>query len=67
MANPSRGLKRPVKIRSARLHGPKEQAPQRRLPSRLGVSDRELLVLVVAVGKRESNDAYKAADRRKTG
>ncbi|MDB5545929.1 MAG: mRNA interferase RelE [Hyphomicrobiales bacterium] len=55
-------------IPSARLHGSKE-----RYKIKLGsagyrlvyeVRDRELLVLVVAVGKRERNAVYKTAARR---
>ena len=58
------------KIPSARLRGAKERykIKLRNAGYRLvyQVKDRELLVLVVAVGKRERNDVYKAADRRKT-
>jgi len=58
------------KIPSARLHGAKERykIKLRNAGYRLvyQVNDRELLVLVVAVGKRERNEVYKAADRRKT-
>lgn len=58
------------KIPSARLHGAKERykIKLRNAGYRLvyQVKDRELLVLVVAVGKRERNEVYKAADRRKT-
>ena len=58
------------KIPSARLHGAKERykIKLRNAGYRLvyQVKDRELLVLVVAVGKRERNDVYKVADRRKT-
>lgn len=57
------------KIPSARLHGAKERykIKLRNAGYRLvyQVRDRELLVLVVAVGKRERNDVYKAAARRK--
>ena len=57
------------KIPSARLHGAKERykIKLRNAGYRLvyQVQDRELLVLVVAVGKRERNEVYKAADRRK--
>jgi mRNA interferase RelE/StbE len=56
------------KIPSARLHGPK---PRYKIKLRNAgfrlvyeVRDQELLVLVVAVGKRERNEVYKAADRR---
>lgn len=58
------------KIPSARLHGAKERykIKLRNAGYRLvyQVRDRELLVLVVAVGKRERNAVYKVADRRKT-
>jgi mRNA interferase RelE/StbE len=58
------------KVPSARLHGAKERyrIKLRDAGYRLvyQVKDRELLVLVVAVGKRERNDVYKAAERRKT-
>jgi mRNA interferase RelE/StbE len=58
------------KVPSARLHGAKERyrIKLRNAGYRLvyQVKDRELLVLVVAVGKRERNDVYKAAERRKT-
>lgn len=58
------------KIPSARLHGPKERyrIKLRNAGYRLvyQVKDRELLVVVVAVGKRERNEVYKAAERRKT-
>lgn len=57
------------KIPSARLHGAKDRY---KIKLRSGgyrlvyeVKDRELLVLVVAVGKRERNEVYKAASRRK--
>jgi mRNA interferase RelE/StbE len=57
------------KIPSARLHGARERhkIKLRNAGYRLvyEVRDRELLVLVVAVGKRERNEVYKAADRRK--
>jgi mRNA interferase RelE/StbE len=56
------------KIPSARLHGAKERykIKLRNAGYRLvyQVKDRELLVLVVAVGKRERNEVYKAAQRR---
>jgi mRNA interferase RelE/StbE len=62
-------LKNP-KIPSARLHGAKERykIKLRNAGYRLvyEVRDREVLVLVVAVGKRERNEVYKAASRRKT-
>jgi mRNA interferase RelE/StbE len=58
------------KIPSARLHGAKERykIKLRNAGYRLvyEVRDRELLVLVVAVGKRERNEVYKAAERRRT-
>ena len=58
------------KIASARLHGARERykIKLRNAGYRLvyQVNDRELLVLVVAIGKRERNEVYKAADRRKT-
>jgi mRNA interferase RelE/StbE len=58
------------KIPSARLHGAKDRykIKLRNAGYRLvyQVKDRELLVLVVAVGKRERNEVYRAADRRKT-
>jgi mRNA interferase RelE/StbE len=57
------------KVPSARLHGAKERykIKLRNAGFRLvyQVKDRELLVLVVAVGKRERNDVYRAAERRK--
>lgn len=56
------------KVPSARLHGAKERykIKLRNAGFRLvyEVRDRELLVLVVAVGKRERNEVYKAAARR---
>jgi mRNA interferase RelE/StbE len=58
------------KIASARLHGAKERykIKLRNAGYRLvyQVKDRELLVLIVAVGKRERNEVYKTAERRKT-
>ena len=56
------------RVPSARLHGSKERY-KIKLPNagfRLvyQVKDMELLVLVVAVGKRERNEVYKAAERR---
>jgi mRNA interferase RelE/StbE len=58
------------KIPSARLHGAKERykIKLRNAGYRLvyQVKDRELLVLVVAVGKRERNEVYKVAQRRVT-
>jgi mRNA interferase RelE/StbE len=57
-------------IPSARLHGAEDRykIKLRNAGYRLvyQVKDRELMVLVVAVGKRERNEVYKAADRRKT-
>ena len=56
------------KIPSARLHGAKERykIKLRSAGFRLvyQVKDKELLVLVVAVGKRERNAVYKAAAKR---
>lgn len=56
------------KIASARLHGAKERykIKLRNAGFRLvyEVRDRELIVLIVAVGKRERNEVYKAAARR---
>lgn len=56
------------KIPSARLHGPKERykIKLRSVGYRLvyEVRDRDVLVLVVAVGKRDRNEVYKAAARR---
>jgi mRNA interferase RelE/StbE len=58
------------KIPSARLHGASERykIKLRNAGYRLvyQVKDRELLVLVVAVGKRERNEVYKMTQRRKT-
>ncbi|MTW18349.1 type II toxin-antitoxin system mRNA interferase toxin, RelE/StbE family [Rhodoplanes serenus] len=58
------------KVPSARLHGAKERykIKLRSAGFRLvyEVRDQELVVLVVAVGKRERNDVYKTAARRKT-
>jgi mRNA interferase RelE/StbE len=57
------------KIPAARLHGAKERykIKLRNAGYRLvyQVKDQELLVLVVAVGKRERNEVYKVAERRK--
>ncbi len=57
------------KVPSARLHGTKERykIKLRNAGYRLvyEVRDREVLVLVVAVGKRERNEVYKLAERRK--
>jgi len=56
------------KVPSARLHGAKERykIKLRSAGYRLvyQVVDDELLVLVVAVGKRERSDVYRAAGRR---
>lgn len=58
------------KVPSARLHGAKERykIKLRNAGFRLvyEVRDRDLLVLVVAVGKRERNAVYRAAERRRT-
>ncbi|NLH83370.1 MAG: type II toxin-antitoxin system RelE/ParE family toxin [Phyllobacteriaceae bacterium] len=58
------------KIPSARLHGTKERykIKLRNAGYRLvyEVRDKEVLVLVVAVGKRERNEVYKVAERRKS-
>lgn len=58
------------KIPSALLHGAKERykIKLRNAGYRLvyQVRDRELIVLVVAVGKRERNEVYKTAERRQT-
>ena len=56
------------KVPSARIHGSKERykIKLRNAGFRLvyQVKDLELLVLVVAVGKRERNEVYKDAERR---
>lgn len=56
------------KISSARLHGARERykIKLRNAGYRLvyEVKDQALLVLVVAVGKRERNEVYKIAERR---
>jgi mRNA interferase RelE/StbE len=56
------------KIPSARLHGPKERfkIKLRNAGYRLvyEVRDQQLIVLVVAVGKRERNEVYKVAEKR---
>ena len=58
------------KIPAARLHGAKERykIKLRNAGYRLvyQVKDRELLVVVVAAGKRERNEVYKTAEQRKT-
>jgi mRNA interferase RelE/StbE len=57
------------KIPSARLHGAKERykIKLRNAGYRLvyEVRDQQLVVLVAAVGKRERNEGYKVAERRK--
>lgn len=57
------------KVPSARLHGAKERykIKLRSAGFRLvyEVRDQELVVLVVAIGKRERNDVYKTAARRR--
>jgi mRNA interferase RelE/StbE len=57
------------KVPSARLHGAKERykIKLRNAGYRLvyEVWDQQLVVLVVAVGKRERNEVYKVAERRK--
>ena len=56
------------KIPSARLHGAKERykIKLRSAGYRLvyEVIDREIVVLVVAVGKRERNEVYRISERR---
>ena len=56
------------KVPSARLHGTKERykIKLRNAGYRLvyEMKDQQLIVLVVAVGKRERNEVYKAAERR---
>ena len=58
------------KIPSARLHGARERykIKLRSAGYRLvyQVKDHELLVVVVAVGKRDRNEVYKIADNRTT-
>jgi len=58
------------KVPSARLHGTKERykIKLRNAGYRLvyEVRDKEVLILVVAVGKRERNEVYKVAERRKS-
>jgi len=57
------------KVPSARLHGAKERykIKLRSAGFRLvyEVRDQELVVLVVAIGKRERNEVYKTAARRR--
>jgi mRNA interferase RelE/StbE len=56
------------KVPSARLHGTKERykIKLRNAGYRLvyEVRDRQLIVLVVAVGKRARNEVYKVAEKR---
>ncbi len=56
------------KVPSARLHGAKERykIKLRNAGYRLvyEVRDHQLIVLVVAVGKRERNEVYKVAEKR---
>jgi mRNA interferase RelE/StbE len=56
------------KVPSARLHGTKERykIKLRNAGYRLvyEVRDQKLIVLVVAVGKRERNEVYKVAEKR---
>jgi mRNA interferase RelE/StbE len=56
------------KVPSARLYGQKERykIKLRNAGFRLvyEVRDQQLIVLVVAVGKRERNEVYKAAEKR---
>jgi mRNA interferase RelE/StbE len=56
------------KVPSARLHGAKERykIKLRNAGYRLvyEVRDQQLIVLVVAVGKRERNEVYKVAEKR---
>jgi mRNA interferase RelE/StbE len=56
------------KVPSARLHGTKERykIKLRNAGYRLvyEVRDQQLIVLVVAVGKRERNEVYKVPERR---
>lgn len=63
------GWSRAAQNDSARLHGAKERykIKLRNAGYRLvyQVKDQDLLVLVVAVGKRERNEVNKAADRQK--
>ena len=58
------------KVASARIHGTKERykIKLRTAGYRLvyEVRDNEMLVLVIAVGKRERNEIYKIAKRRKS-
>jgi mRNA interferase RelE/StbE len=60
-------LKNP-KVPSARLHGAKDRykIKLRNAGYRLvyEVRDQQLIVLVVAVGKRERNEVYRVAERR---
>lgn len=56
------------KVPSARLHGAKDRykIKLRNAGYRLvyEVRDKQLIVLVVAVGKRERNEVYKVAEKR---
>lgn len=58
------------KVPSARLHGSKDRykIKLRNAGYRLvyEVRDKQVVVLVVAIGKRERNEVYKTAMRRKT-
>jgi mRNA interferase RelE/StbE len=58
------------KVPSARLHGAKERYKIKLRSSGFRlvyeVRDHELVVVVIAVGKRERNEVYKAADQRST-
>ncbi len=58
------------KIPSARLHGVKERYKIKLSSAGYRLvyeaRDKEVFVLVVAVGKRERNEVYRAAERRKT-
>ncbi len=58
------------KVPSARLHGAKERykIKLRNAGYRLvyEVRDKQLIVLVVAVGKRERNEVFRVAERRTT-
>ena len=59
------------KVSTARLHGAKDRykIKLRNAGYRLvyEVRDQQLIVLVVAVGKRERNEVYKVAERRGMG
>jgi mRNA interferase RelE/StbE len=66
-ANLAERLQNP-KVPSARLHGSKERYKIKLRSAGYDlvyqVRDKELMVLVVAVGKRERNAVYMAAERR---